>query len=242
MMTVHLDASFPPDTREDLKAVARDVLEVVRLRMGKEPPVSKPVVCYVRPEGPMTSVDTDERTYRVGLSVTKRDYARMGYQLGHELAHVMMDPRRTNGVMEVVAVGLSLQVLDDMALRWRDLAPYPSWRPFARTFSDYRVVVEEQSLAKMPREVGDAVRGRNWSSVAAFLRTRQRDLLGDIEQRDLQHVAAILLRSQEVPWAKLWGLGALTNPPPWQDKRYRSDLPLDARRSPECLRRLGVIG
>ena len=148
----------------------------------------------------------------------------------------------THVVSSIVAVALSLQTLDDLAVRWQNMAPYPDWRSFARSFTDYRLLVEGEALGRMPREVREAVRGRNWSSVAGFLRTRQRELLGDIEQRDLQHVAAMLLRSQAVPWDKLWGLGALTNPPPWQDKRYRADLPLDARRSPDCLRRLGVIG
>jgi hypothetical protein len=239
-MNVHLDSSFPSDTREDLKAVARDVLEVVRLRMGKEAPVKMPIVCYVRPAGPMTSVASDERTLRVGLSVTRRDYARLAYQLGHELAHVMMDPRRTNGLIEVVAVAMSLQTLDDIGKRWQHQAPYPEWRPYAKSFPEYRALVEEAALSRMPNEVTDAARCANWGHVARYLASKRRELLQDIEQRDLQHLAAMLLRTNEVPWKQFWGLSALTDPPPWRDKRYRDDLPLDPRRVPECLRRIGV--
>lgn len=239
-MQLYLESSFPDDVRDDLKVVARDVMVAVQSRMGQRPPEDKPIVCYYRRQGPLTSVAEDLLSFRVGLAVDSRDYVRLVYQLGHELCHVMMDPRRSNGLIEVIAVGFSLQILDDMAERWRRKPPVRQWAEYAPQFTSYRERVENLALEKMPADVQELVKAKKWSEVVRYLQLEQRKLLWDIEARDLQHVAAMVLRSQPVSWERFWGFGSLTDPPPHRDTRFRSDLAVDLQRAPDALRRIGV--
>jgi hypothetical protein len=245
-LKVYVNDQFPDEVRLDLRTVAREVAEVVTARMGPAPPEDKPVVCYPRSAGPMTSLGQDARlgleVYRVGLTVTTREYRRFAYQLGHELGHVMMGARRTNGPIEVVAVALSLVTLGDMAERWQVRAPYPEWQSYADAFRRYRGEVERQVLDRSPREAADPARAGDWDRVGGWLRTQRQRLVGDVEARDLQHLAAMYLLARggrgALPFKDYWGLAGITDPPPSRDPRYRSDLPLDPRRIPTALRQL----
>ncbi len=239
-MQVELDNTFPDELRPDLQTVSRDVLAVVRGRMGPEPPEPRPVMCYVRLRGPLTESPPDGATYRVGLSVTTRDYARLAYQLGHELGHVMMDPRRTNGVIETIATALSLQVLDDLQERWTKRPPYASWRAFAPRFGEYRARVETDALSRLPTDVRGAANARDWRFVTGYLGTRSRELAENADARDLQHLAAMVLINNDTPWRQFRNLSALTDPAPARDKRFRDDLPLDLRQAPSALRQIGL--
>jgi hypothetical protein len=50
--------------------------------------------------------------YRIWLAgVSERDYCKVAYQLSHELGHVMMDPSRDNGAIEMLPVAVSLEAL-----------------------------------------------------------------------------------------------------------------------------------
>ncbi len=245
-MRVYLNGTFPTPPREELKRVADDVRAVVAARMGSDPPEGLDVVCYVRRYGPMTKIEWEEKlrtwVYRVGLTVTTRDYARFAYQLGHELGHVLMGTQRTNGPMEIVAVALSLQVLDDMAARWEREPPTAEWRPFAPSFRAYRAEVERQAVSRLPGKVQAAVAAGRWDLVRAHLAAEKSRLLADVEARDLQHLAAMTLMAggRGTDFRAFKNLAGLTDPPPARDKRFRADLPLDPRRIPYALRGLGI--
>src|SRR5262249_32262592 len=58
--------------------------------------------------------------------------------------------------------------------------------------------------------------------------------------RDLQHLAALALLSGPVKWGGLVGLAAHTDPPPAKDGKFRSDLPVDPKKLPAVVRRIGL--
>jgi hypothetical protein len=223
-----LDASFPDEVRGDLLVVAREVLEVVAARFRADPPAGRrPYVCFVRPSGPITDSTTDPRRYRIGLSVVDRSYARFVFQLGHELGHVYLDPRRTNGLLETVAVAISLQALDDLATRWARAPPYPHWRSYAPALRRYRERVEAWYLRDLPDEVREAARTGNWQGVTLYLRYRRLDQDRNATDRALNMLGAIALRTQSVEWRSFLGLGSRTAPSPEEAGEFRDDLPIE---------------
>src|SRR5439155_25086603 len=138
--------------------------------------------------------------YRIHLSEKGRDYVRFTYQLAHELGHVMLDPRRSNGLIETLAVALSLQILDDMTDRWERDPPHDHWQSYAPEFRKYRVRTEKSHLEKFPLEVQALVERKSWPELALYLRYRRADQDRDMNERDLNHLGAIALRSVEVDW------------------------------------------
>jgi len=240
---IQLDASFPPATRRDLLSVARNVLALTQALFPDPPPAGiRPIVCFYRAKGPITDSTTDPSRYHVGLSVTTRHYARFAYQLGHELGHVYLDPRRTSGLVETLAVAISLRVLDDMSELWARRPPYPHWRSYAAEFRRYRENEEARHLASFPPEVADAVRRGRWQDVALYLAYRREDQDRDATDRHLNILGALTLRAERLHWTSYRGIGGLTDPSPADDPRFRRDLLVDLTRRPELdadMRRIG---
>lgn len=234
---IRLDESFPEASRGDLQAVAEDVLAVTREVTRRAPPAGlRPVVCYVRPQGPICDATSKPELYRVGLTVTGRGYAQFSYQLGHELAHIMLDPRRTNGLLETLAMAFSLRVLDELDARWRQAPPFGNWRSYAPAFGDYRRRQERRLLAGLPPEIATLVEGERWSQVALYLRYRRADQDAHPEDRSLNMLGALAARASRPAWPRMVGLGSWTSPPPERDGAFRSSLAI----SPGVARRLRV--
>src|SRR5262249_25079215 len=143
---------------------------------GYPPAGHRPIVLYHRPAGPLTDSTSDPKTYRIYLSVTDRDYSRFTYQLAHEYAHVMLDPRRTNGLIETLAVAFSLEVLDAMARRWADKPPFPNWKDYAPEFSKYRRRTEKLHLDRFPAAVQAMAERRAYDELGLYLRHRRSQL------------------------------------------------------------------
>jgi hypothetical protein len=238
-----LDASFPEEVRGDLLVVAREVLEVVASRFGADPPAGRrPYVCFVRPEGPITDSTTDDRAYRIGLSIVDRSYARFVFQLGHELGHVYLDPRRTNGLLETLAVAVSLQALDDLAERWAYAPPHRNWRSYAPAFRSYRERVEAWYLRELPDAVREAARTGHWQDVALYLQYRRVDLDRNATDRALNMLGAMALRTRSVGWRNFLGLGSRTIPSPDEAGEFRDDLPIETARVPGLESEMQRIG
>jgi hypothetical protein len=233
-----VDDSFPADVRRDLATVATDTLACCRqLWPGKPPAGERPIVLSYRAAGPITDSTGDTKMYRIHVSVKQRYYTQFAYQLSHEFAHIMLDPRRTNGLVETLAVAFSLHALDEMSQRWKKKAPHASWSSHAPVFANYRRTVEKFHLKTFPLSVQALVERGAYADLALYLRHRRADL--DAVNRDLQHLAALALLSREVRWTTLTGLARHTNPPPSKDDRFRADLPLLTSRLPGALRRIG---
>ncbi len=237
---IRLEDSFPEGVRGDLTTVAREVLAVVRERMPADPPAGvRPLVCFLRPQGPITDSTSDPSIYRIGLTVTGRQYAQFAYQLGHELGHVWLDPRRTNGLLETLAVAISHQVLVDLAERWERRAPYPQWTSYVPHFRTYLEQAVAGKLASFPDPVRAMVKGNRWEELALYLRYRRPDQDRAATDRSLNTLGAVALRSGLVDWTRWVGIGSRTDPPPAQDGRFRSDLPLVGPGLPALLQRIG---
>src|SRR5262249_54048185 len=176
-----------------------------------------------------TDATSDPKTYRIYLTVTERYYSQFAYQLAHEFAHVMLDPRRTNGLVEVLAVAFSLEVLDAMARRWQGQAPFPNWKSYAPGFVKYRQRTEKSHLETFPLAVQAMVERKSYEDLGLYLRHRRTQLETEAGNRDLQHLASITLLAKGVKWRDLVGVAGLTDPPPAKDARFPADLPFARR-------------
>ena len=223
---ITVDNSFPPVLQRDLQAVASDVWLIISNCFGQsKPPLDLPIICYWKrippvgspqfPHVPETTLDNPlhPKVIMIGLAVDGPYWAQFAYQLGHELGHVMLDPRRTNGVVETIASAISYEVLDRLADRWQMIVPFPHMRGWGKNFSQYRMNDEQTRLARLPEEMRLAVSARDWIAVRQYLyknrieqnQTSQAEI-GSEHGRDVQALGAMSLRSGPVQWKKLAGL------------------------------------
>ena len=88
-----------------------------------------PIYCRFGPvspatgsRAPFTEFDNWEHPSKiiVHLSVNTPVYSQFVYQLGHQLGHVMLDPRRSNGLIDTIYTALSYEVLDGMTDQWQN--------------------------------------------------------------------------------------------------------------------------
>ncbi len=251
-LTISLDRTFPEygtdgtPIRANFETLAHDVLQVVQNRFkGRTPADTRPVVCYISSETlPRTSGTQDPAIIWVGLVLTPDrlqavDYSKFAYQLAHELGHVMMGTRRSNGLIETLADALSYQALTDLSELWPQKYPnLPAWRDWAYNFQDYRNKDEQDWLARFPQEVQNDVAHGRWEQVTACLKPHQAELDSDpyteegIKGHALRSLNAMALLSQPVPWEDFTDLTTYTDPSPQQDTQYRNDLPVDLSRTP----------
>jgi hypothetical protein len=234
------DSSFPGQAKADLAVLAADTIACCReLWPGAPPAGERPIVLYHRAAGPLTDATSDPKTYRIYLSVTERYYSQFVYQLAHEFAHVMLDPRRTNGLIETLAVAFSLEALDAMTRRWKVKAPYPNWKGYAPEFAKYRRLTEKSHLDRFPLGVQVMVERKSYDDLGLYLRHRRAKLENDAGERDLQHLASIAILAKGVRWRDLTGVAGQTDPPPSKDGRFRGDLPFAKGKMPALFRVAG---
>lgn len=233
--SVSLDGSFPPSTRPTLQVLADEVWNIVGELFPRTPPLDLPVNCHFsRAAVPMTRVDGDAIAIRITASGSY--YAQFAFQLGHELGHVMLDPRRSNGIVEAICIAVSYEVLDRIGPRI-ELSPRLPWlADYAPHFEEYREQDQKSMLSKLPRDVSAMVAQRRWADISAYLREHRSDLApGSPLERPTQTLAAIALRATSPDYAQFTGVAACTDPSPEQDPRFRI-LPL----RPACLESLGI--
>lgn len=234
------DASYPGQAKADLAVLAADVLACCRdLWPGDPPAGERPIRLFHRAAGPLTDSTSDPRAYRIYLTVSERYYSQFAYQLAHEFAHVMLDPRRTNGLVETLAVAFSLEALDAMTRRWKTKAPFPNWNDYGPEFAKYRRLTEKTHLDKFPPAVQAMVERKAYEDLGLYLRHRRSSLETDAGHRDLQHLASIALLAKGVRWRELTGVAGHTDPSPAQDARFRSDLPFAKGKTPALFRVAG---
>ena len=232
-----------PKLRSDLEVVARDVVQVVRQRFAGTPPETCPIVLtrglqpHVHP--PRNGVFHIE----LALNFQHRDYARLTYELGHEMGHVMLGTRGYPcGVKEVLATASSHQVLDDLDAQWAIRPPYDNWQDFHAYFCQYRAQMEEHSLNALPAQVQKAVRQRRWDAITLYLRYHIPEMEADIDSkssRHLQTLASILLRSTTLPWAEFAGAGAYLSYHSAAEAKAATGLPPTLLQAHKALWRLG---
>jgi hypothetical protein len=202
---ITIDTSFRPDFRNDLQTVANEVWEIVRDLFGRNPPVDKPIRCYRKPDFPMTSLDNwlQPGQILVGINITESQWDQFAYQLGHELGHVMMNPRRSNGIIETLCMTLAYEVLDRLYAKWSSGVPYANrtLTAYGHNFKSYRENDERLTMSHLPSEVRVAFERNNWIVLRNYLErhsSEQQQLTQPEIQsprgRDIQLLGAIVLR------------------------------------------------
>ena len=235
-----MDADYPTRARGDLTVLAADVFACCRQLWPGDPPAGeRPIELRYRAAGPLTDCTTDPKTYRIYLTVTERYYSQFVYQLAHEFAHLMLDARRTNGLVEVLAVAFSLEALDATSRRWKERPPFPNWKSYAPQFAAYRRREQKSHLDTFPPGVQAMAERKAYEDLALYLRYRRGPLETEAGNRDLQHLAALALLARGVKWPQLTGVAGLTDPPPQKDPRFRGDLPFAKGKTPAVFRAAG---
>jgi hypothetical protein len=236
-MKVELDSSFPSEVRRRLQGVAEEVLFVVRKRMPASPPQGeRDVICGLHNCDPITLWPSPSPSiYRILLNVQGDFWAQLAYQLGHELGHIMLDPSRTNGVIEILATAVSLQTLSDLGRKWASAISFRDRTAYAKHFGTLRATNSQEQMTKLPEEVYKAVSSKDWVQVSKYLHL-QRDTLTKLpEHRPLNHLGAVLLLERGIPWPEIVGLGSRTSPDFSQDPGLRKDLQITPQDIPDWL-------
>jgi hypothetical protein len=217
-----LDDSYPMPLRTNLQAVANDIFEIVTDLFHRRPTLDLPIVCHIDRARPITSLDNWAHPTKILIGLTpEQDYwAQFAYQLRHELGHVMLGPRRTNGIVETISTALAYEVLDRITDKWAIRVPFPFMRGWEHNFRDYRIDDERTRLARLPQEIQDSVANHKWKRIRQYLSSHRSDLdqLGPIEiesehGRDIQSLGAIALRSAPIRWDEFTDIAVHIQPP-----------------------------
>jgi len=238
--SVYVDDSFPEDVRPTLQHLADDIWDIVQQMYHGTPPLSLPI--YIRhssASSPLTSLDDPANPTAIRIRITSNGthYAQFAYQLGHELGHVMLDPRRANGTIEAICNATSYEVLSRLGDRVESSPVYAWLGNYGPHFREYLRNDEQATLKQFPQEVRDMVAQSRWSDLADYLHRH----LSEMEphqpkERAFQTLAAIALRSGPVEWGPLTGLAGCTTPSPDQQPRFEI-LPVN----PDCLERVSDL-
>ena len=234
--SVYLDDSFPVSTRPTLQSLADDVWDLIAVMFHNQPPLALSIVCkYEDADAPLTTIEGDIISIRI--TATGTHYAQFAFQLAHELGHVMLDPRRSNGVIETICTAVSYEVLDRLGERVTS-SPRLNWiTDYAAHFTEYRKQDQKSYLASFPKDVRVMVDEQRWSDVSRYLSEHRADMQPhSARERATQTVAAAALRSSPLDWGQFTGLAACTNPTPADDPKFRI-LPL----SSDCIDRLAGV-
>ncbi len=218
---VSVGTDFPPESRPALQLIANEEWAIARETFGPEAPLALPIHCYYNARTPITHADDWGHPTRllIGLKPSPNDYGQFAYQLGHEIGHVMLDPRRTCELAETLATAFALEVLDRLGERLSQFSMLKSraaMRPYAGVFRVYRETVEEETALHAPPDIGTAIQQKRWQTVKLYVeRIRLKRLDRESQAgRDFQATAAILLRSKNIDWKNLRGLAGCTTPSP----------------------------
>lgn len=214
-MEIELDDSFPVDEKNDLTRVAKDVVEVVRAFIPGVPPQGeRRIVCFRHGGNPVVVWPPRAAgVYHIGVNVKPgRYYFRFAYQLSHELGHVMFDPSRSNGALEILATAVSLQSLRAMEQLWSVRPPYAHWQPTAVKFRDYYDETDGEQLGALLEATRRLVADGDWNGVGAELRRQRAELDANPCDRPLNHLGARYLLARGIPWPEVVGLAAKTVP------------------------------
>jgi hypothetical protein len=210
---------------------------------ARQPPVDLPVICYPIPttEAPITSLDDwfRPKAIRIGLPIADHEYEKMIYNLGHELGHVMLNPRRSNWIMESIAAALSLTELTLLSQAWKNPG-----------LDKYRVDEEKKHLDVLPEPIRLAVSQGRWTIVREYLRQNHPTAEQEVsktygasrERRAVEMLAAKALLSSTVQWKSFVNLADCSSRPISSDLDFayvHADTSCVLKRAP-FLSRMGV--
>jgi hypothetical protein len=164
----------------------------LRTRAAAAPPSG--IFCYIGPDAPITLVDP-EQNVRIVLSakVLPTNYAEFVFELAHELAHVKMDARYDNYLVETFAVAVSLRVLKAVGsntARETDIGLY---------------------INQLPRDVQAAVERQDWETAKRYWQSQipaQQRGPSDTWDFSFAFLGALILEAAQQPvWRDLLDAG-----------------------------------
>lgn len=164
---------------------------------------------------------------RVALSrsVLPADWERFAFQLAHELAHVRMDPRFDNDILETFAVAVSFEVLDRMGYR------------------RYLQVAIQSLIAPLPAEIRVALGNGSWNDVSLYLRQQQQYHQEHPFDYSLAAAGAVLIQATHIlPWSRLLKIGLKNQCPVRSDPPRFQFCPLNESALPEFLPVFRLLG
>ena len=116
VLVVDVRLSDDSNLNRDLCVVARSATEEFSTLFSVSPPAGiRPVTILYWSKHPLIDSTSDTTRYQVYLSVKNRHYAKLVFQLEHELCHIFADPRRTNWFVESCCEMASLVLLCRMS-------------------------------------------------------------------------------------------------------------------------------
>lgn len=242
---IYLDRSFrqDPSVGVDFTLLSRDVEHIVRgMFGGASPPVSKPIICWVGAPLPLTDATTDRRFTFIRIALTDQDlksrnYCRFAYQLAHELGHVYLDARRSNGLIETLADAISYQSLARLAELW-EWERNEKQKSYAPLFLKYRDLKTAEKLKCLPSEFLAYVCSGRTDKIKDYLEQH----VGELDETPnspsglAMRSAAAMIFPREIDWKPFVGIAALTDPSPSEDGRYRQGFPIEMQRLPRSVR------
>jgi hypothetical protein len=198
-------ASFAGPTYQAMQSVADQVARVVGQMIPGTSSETTDVFCFAPPpewgHAPITLVGAPQpgepaasARYRfrvaVSRSVLPEDSERFAFQLAHELAHVRMDPRFDNEIIETFAVAVSFEVLERMGYR------------------RYLQAAIQSLIGPLPPEIQAALSNRSWRDVNLYLKQQRQYHEQHPFDYSLATAGAVIIRAAAVvPWSQLSGIG-----------------------------------
>jgi len=232
--------SFAGPSYDALQKVADQVARVVEELIPGTSPDNPDVFCFAPPpqwgHTPITLAGEPQSgepaaaaryPVRVALSrsVLPGDWERFAFQLAHELAHVRMDPRFDNDILETFAVAVSFEVLDRMG------------------YSRYLRAAIQSLIAPLPSEIRVALANGSWDDVNLYLKQRRQYHEQHPFDYSLAAAGAVLIRAvHALPWGRLFGIGLKNQCPSRADPPRFQFCSLNESALPEFLRVFQLLG
>ena len=232
--------TFAGPTYQAMQDTANQVALVVEQLIPDASPDDTDVFCFAPPPGwghaPITLAGEPQPgepaasalySVRVALSrsVLPADWARFAFQLAHELAHVRMDPRFDNDILETFAVAVSFEVLDRMG------------------YGRYLQAAIQSLIAPLPPEIKMALGNASWNEVNLYLRQQRPYHEAHPFDYSLAAAGAVLIRATHaLPWSRLRGIGLKNQCPARADPPRFQFCPLNEAALPEFLPVFRLLG
>jgi hypothetical protein len=141
-------------------------------------------------KGEPSSSRADHVRIAVTPEILPGAYQRFAFQLAHELAHVKMDPRIDNKLIETFAVAVSFEVMHRLG------------------YESYLETNQYYYAEPLPSEVRAAAAKKQFDNLSLYLRYRWQDEESRVPDYSLQVIGATLIRADaSFPWSSLLGIG-----------------------------------
>jgi hypothetical protein len=232
------------DQHDHYRSLAEATYRSALALFGNEPPPLGERDIRIERGGPLTHTEGVVKDapasppYVIQLALERvdaSDEARLIFQLGHELGHVFLGPRRTNFVMESIASAVSLRMLSGFdAIRLRQGESPQAFRD--RMLSGF--------CGDLPEEYRSIAAAGNWEALRPLFESNIKSGAEGFSRRSFaaEHVAGAAFLAASPPWSQFVGIAHRGRAVP---DRYEGFREIDFRSlcseaELKCLSRVGV--